>query len=131
MSHWNHSVAYRLTQPFRIEAVEQEIRRQRPDDVLARPRLTSVCASDLKLYAGARDRRALSRKLPLALLHEGVAEVVETGPAASHLRPRRRTEHSLLLCLSRSLPIQGGGLPGLPARRSRRELLPPQSIPFE
>jgi len=90
MSHWNHSVAYRLTQPFRIEAVEQEIRRQRPDDVLARPRLTSVCASDLKLYAGARDRRALSRKLPLALLHEGVAEVVETGPAASHLRPGTR-----------------------------------------
>src|SRR5581483_9389098 len=36
-----------------------------------------------------RDRRALSKKLPLALLHEGVAEVLESGPA-SGLRPGTR-----------------------------------------
>ena len=90
MSYWNHGVAYRLTKPFRIEAVEQEVRRQRPDDVLVRPRLTSVCASDLKLYAGARDRRALSRKLPLALLHEGVGEVVETGQRGPAIRAIQR-----------------------------------------
>jgi len=82
MTKWSHAISYRLTQPFRIEAIEREVRRERPDDVLLRPRVTGVCASDLKLYAGTRDRRALSRKLPLALLHEGVAEVVEAGPAA-------------------------------------------------
>lgn len=75
------AVAYRLTQPFRIEAVPREVRRERADDVLVRPRWTGVCASDLKLYAGTRDRRALSKKLPLALLHEGIAEVIEPGPA--------------------------------------------------
>src|SRR5437867_2942855 len=90
MGTWNSAVSYRLTQPFRIEAVEREIKRERPDDVLVRPRLTGVCASDLKLYAGTRDRRALSKKLPMALLHEGVAEVVETGPSASHARPGTR-----------------------------------------
>ena len=88
MANWNHAVAYRLTQPFRIEAIEREVRRERPDDVLLRPRLTGVCASDLKLYAGTRDRRALSKKLPLALLHEGVAEVVESG--SSDFRPGSR-----------------------------------------
>jgi ribitol-5-phosphate 2-dehydrogenase len=81
-SKWTSAVSYRLTQPFRIEAVEREVKRERPDDVLLRPRLTGVCASDLKLYAGTRDRKALSKKLPLALLHEGVAEVVECGTAA-------------------------------------------------
>ena len=90
MGTWNSAVSYRLTQPFRIEAVEREIKRERPDDVLVRPRLTGVCASDLKLYAGTRDRRALSKKLPMALLHEGVAEVVESGMAASHVRPGSR-----------------------------------------
>lgn len=88
-SRWSHAVAYRLTQPFRIEAVERQVKRERPDDVLVRPRVTGVCASDLKLYAGTRDRSALSRKLPLALLHEGVAEVVEAGAAAG-LRPGTR-----------------------------------------
>jgi len=83
------SIAYRLTQPFRIEPLERPVRRERPDDVLLRPRVTGVCASDLKLYAGTRDRRALSKKLPLALLHEGVAEVLESGPA-SGLRPGTR-----------------------------------------
>jgi ribitol-5-phosphate 2-dehydrogenase len=85
----NAAVAFRLTQPFQIEATELEARRERADDVLVRPRLTGVCASDLKLYAGTRDRRALSKKLPLALLHEGVAEVIEAGPAAG-LKPGTR-----------------------------------------
>jgi len=90
MSKWNSAVSYRLTQPFRIEAVEREIKRERADDVIVRPRVTGVCASDLKLYAGTRDRRALSKKLPMALLHEGVAEVMEPGPAGSHARPGSR-----------------------------------------
>src|SRR6185295_778413 len=43
----------------------------------------------LKLYAGTRDPKALSKKLPLALLHEGVAEVLESDPASA-LRPGTR-----------------------------------------
>lgn len=81
-SRWNPAVAYRLTQPFRIEAIERQIALERPTDVLVRPRVTGVCGSDLKLYAGTRDRAALSRKLPLVLLHEGVADVVEANPAS-------------------------------------------------
>ena len=90
MAAWTRKIAYRLTQPYRIEAVEQELERPGPTEVLVRPRLTSVCGSDLKLYTGSRDRVALSKKLPLALLHEGVAEVVEVGSAVTHLRPGTR-----------------------------------------
>jgi ribitol-5-phosphate 2-dehydrogenase len=84
------AVAFRLTQPFRIEGFEQDLEPHRPGDVVLRPRLTGVCASDLKLYSGARDRQALSRKLPLALLHEGVAEVVGNGNGSGRLRPGTR-----------------------------------------
>ena len=83
-------LAFRLTQPFRIEAVERDAAPTRPADVSLRPRLTGVCASDLKLYTGTRDRQALSRKLPLALLHEGIAEVVRNGNRNGRLRPGTR-----------------------------------------
>jgi ribitol-5-phosphate 2-dehydrogenase len=42
-----------------------------------------VCGSDLKLYTGTRERSAMLQKLPLALLHEGVAEVEEVGGGTS------------------------------------------------
>jgi ribitol-5-phosphate 2-dehydrogenase len=90
MGLWTSGHSYQLTQPFRIEAVEREIVRRGADDVVVRPRVTSVCGSDMKLYTGSRDRRALSRKLPMALLHEGVGEVVEVGPGTRNLRPGSR-----------------------------------------
>jgi ribitol-5-phosphate 2-dehydrogenase (NADP+) len=72
--------AYRLTHPFRIEAEEGRVDAPGPGWVLLRPLRLGVCGSDLKLYAGARERAALLQKLPIALLHEGVAEVVAAGP---------------------------------------------------
>jgi ribitol-5-phosphate 2-dehydrogenase (NADP+) len=71
--------AYRLTHPFRIEAVGEQIVPPAPGWVALRPLRLGVCGSDLKLYTGARERSALMQKLPLALLHEGVAEVVAVG----------------------------------------------------
>jgi ribitol-5-phosphate 2-dehydrogenase len=88
-SPWNPAVAYRLTQPFRIEAIERAVGAELPSDLVVRPRVTGVCGSDLKLYAGTRDRAALSRKLPLVLLHEGVGDVVHAHPA-SGIRPGAR-----------------------------------------
>jgi ribitol-5-phosphate 2-dehydrogenase (NADP+) len=74
--------AYRLTHPFRIEAVEGRLGAPEPGWVLLRPLRLGVCGSDLKLYTGARERSALLQKLPLALLHEGVAEVMAVGPGS-------------------------------------------------
>jgi ribitol-5-phosphate 2-dehydrogenase len=72
--------AYRLTHPFRIEANEERVDAPAAGWVLLRPLRLGVCGSDLKLYTGSRERSALMQKLPLALLHEGVAEVVAAGP---------------------------------------------------
>jgi len=74
------AVVYRLTRPFRIEAFEEPVAELGPGRVLLRPLRSGICGSDLKLYTGSRERSAIMKKLPIALLHEGVAEVVAAGP---------------------------------------------------
>jgi ribitol-5-phosphate 2-dehydrogenase (NADP+) len=76
------ATVYRLTGPFRIEEVEQALPPPGPGMVTLRPLRAGICGSDLKLYSGTRERRALARKLPIALLHEAVAEVLAVGEGA-------------------------------------------------
>lgn len=51
---------------------------EKPDqnDVLIRPRYLSVCAADQRYFQGNRPPEVLARKLPLALFHEAVGEVL-------------------------------------------------------
>ncbi len=69
------SKVVRLTRPFAFD--EREVVRA-PDltRVAVRPLLGCICAADLRYYAGHRSAEALRRKLPMALLHEGVGEIV-------------------------------------------------------
>jgi ribitol-5-phosphate 2-dehydrogenase (NADP+) len=69
------SKVVRLTRPFSFD--EREVLRA-PDitRIAVRPLLGSICAADLRYYAGKRSPDAMRRKLPMALLHEGVGEVV-------------------------------------------------------
>lgn len=46
------------------------------DKVVVRPLYISICAADQRYYTGSRDEQVLSKKLPMALTHEGVGEVV-------------------------------------------------------
>src|SRR5439155_14935892 len=75
------ATVYRLTHPFRVEPFDERLPPPGPGEVLLRPLRVAVCGSDLKLYSGTRERTALIGKLPLALLHEGVAEVAAVGEA--------------------------------------------------
>lgn len=45
-------------------------------DVLIRPRYLSVCAADQRYFQGNRPPEVLAHKLPLALFHEAVGEVL-------------------------------------------------------
>jgi ribitol-5-phosphate 2-dehydrogenase len=81
--------AYRLTHPFRIEGSEEETAAPGPGRLLLRPIRAGICGSDLKLYTGTRERSAMLKKLPIAPLHEGVAEVIAAGAGT----PFRVGEH--------------------------------------
>jgi Threonine dehydrogenase and related Zn-dependent dehydrogenases len=69
------NTVYRLTAPKQIEAVSFD---EKIDEksIIVRPTYLSICHADQRYYTGARDAAVLRKKLPMALIHEGVGEVV-------------------------------------------------------
>lgn len=66
---------YRLIGPKQI-VVEFKERELSGDGVIVRPKKLSICAADQRYYTGTRGKEAMKAKLPMALIHEGVGEVV-------------------------------------------------------
>jgi len=46
------------------------------DHVVVRPTYLSICAADQRYYTGSRGRVVMKKKLPMALIHEGVGEII-------------------------------------------------------
>ncbi|WP_157455796.1 alcohol dehydrogenase catalytic domain-containing protein [Carnobacterium maltaromaticum] len=67
--------AYRLTEPrrFEITYLDTGITSEK---VIVRPLFLSLCNADIRYYTGNRTKEALKKKLPMALIHEAVGEVV-------------------------------------------------------
>jgi len=79
-----HSVksrAYRLVKPWEVveTVVEHEVGGHQ---VVVEPALGSICHADLRYFAGQRRSEALQRKLPMALIHEGIGRIVESSSPA-------------------------------------------------
>ena len=69
------NTVYRLVAPGRIEVEFSDINLLK-DDVLVRPTHLSICHADQRYYQGLRATDILKEKLPMALIHEGIGEVV-------------------------------------------------------
>lgn len=69
----NHS--YRLFSPkqIRIDIVEEHLKE---NDIIVRPTYLSICAADKRYFFGLRKPEVLQKKLPMALIHEAVGEVI-------------------------------------------------------
>lgn len=81
------SKAYRLVRPGVVEEVVLE--HTAPEGyVVVEPILGSICHADLRYFTGQRRAEALARKLPMALIHEGIGRVVESK--ASELQAGQR-----------------------------------------
>ncbi len=65
---------YRLGAPRRFEIDFESINFS--DNCIVRPTHLSICNADQRYYQGTRDAKVLKEKLPMALIHEGVGEVV-------------------------------------------------------
>ncbi|WP_042462082.1 alcohol dehydrogenase catalytic domain-containing protein [Neobacillus dielmonensis] len=70
-----HSRTFRLVKPGEVEEVTIE-RHVQEGEVVVEPTLASICHADLRYYMGQRRPEALAKKLPMALLHEGIGKVV-------------------------------------------------------
>lgn len=66
---------YRLVAPKQI-TVEFEERSLDGEGIIVRPTRLSICAADQRYYTGTRGKEAMRKKLPMALIHEGVGEVI-------------------------------------------------------
>ncbi|WP_249730595.1 alcohol dehydrogenase catalytic domain-containing protein [Paenibacillus sp. J2TS4] len=49
--------------------------------VVVEPTIASICHADLRYFGGLRKPEVLSKKLPMALLHEGIGTVVQDSSA--------------------------------------------------
>lgn len=67
--------SYRLVAPkqIRIDFIDEAI-----DDknVIVRPKYLSICAADQRYYTGSRGEEVMKKKLPMALIHEAVGEII-------------------------------------------------------
>lgn len=65
----------KLTSPRNLEIFFKE-EEYESDQVVVRPTYMSICAADQRYYQGKRKKEILDKKLPLALIHECVGEVI-------------------------------------------------------
>lgn len=66
---------YRLVSPRQFEVTYKD-KSITANQVVVRPTHLSICAADQRYYTGTRGEKAMREKLPMALIHEGVGEVV-------------------------------------------------------
>ncbi len=82
------NTVYQLVRPRQFAVTFREISLS-DTDVLVRPTHLSICRADQRYYQGLREEKVLREKLPMALIHEAIGEVVldRTGqyPAGSRV----------------------------------------------
>lgn len=69
------STVYQLKRPRQFEVIFKNIELNR-EQLLVRPTHLSICNADQRYYQGTRPAEILRRKLPMALIHEGIGSVV-------------------------------------------------------
>lgn len=69
------NTVYRLVAPGRIEVEFSDVD-LRKEAVLVRPTHLSICHADQRYYQGLRATEILKQKLPMALIHEAIGEVI-------------------------------------------------------
>ena len=69
------NAVYRLIAPRKFETDFNDID-MKTEDVIVRPTYLSICNADQRYFQGKRDPKVLAKKLPMALIHEGIGKVV-------------------------------------------------------
>ncbi len=69
------NTVYRLVEPRKFEEQFNDIDLF-DDKVIVRPTHLSICRADERYYQGKRSAEVLKQKLPMALIHEGIGDVL-------------------------------------------------------
>ena len=79
------NTVYRLRAPRRFEIAFSDVEMK---GVIVRPTHLSICNADQRYYQGTRDIKVLAEKLPMALIHEGIGEVIYDDTGAFRIGDR-------------------------------------------
>ncbi|MDD5999422.1 MAG: ribitol-5-phosphate dehydrogenase [Lachnospiraceae bacterium] len=69
------NAVYQLKRPRQFELVYKDITFDK-EHAIVRPTHLSICNADQRYYQGTRPEEVLKKKLPMALIHEGIGQVV-------------------------------------------------------
>lgn len=69
------SAVYQLKRPRQFEMSFRDITLDK-EHVIVRPTYLSICNADQRYYQGTRGEEVLKKKLPMALIHEGIGKVI-------------------------------------------------------
>jgi len=89
---------FQLVEPFVFEIKEKELPALRQGELLLKPLVAGICGSEILYFKGQKSEKKLKERLPMALLHEGTAEVVETGPETSMEKGQKVVVFPMLPC---------------------------------
>lgn len=70
---------FTLVEPFKFVVRERVIESVPRGDVLLKPVVAGICGSEMLYFKGEKEKWKLEERLPMCLLHEGVAQIVEAG----------------------------------------------------
>ena len=87
-----------LVKPFTFAVKERVIDFIPEGNLLLKPVVAGICGSEMLYFKGQKEKEKLESRLPMCLLHEGVAEVVETGKGASLKIGTRVVVNPLIPC---------------------------------
>ena len=77
------NTVYQLVRPRQFEIIFEDVRLDQ-EHILFRPTHLSICNADQRYYQGTRARDVLERKLPMALIHEGIGRVIYDPTGTFH-----------------------------------------------
>jgi ribitol-5-phosphate 2-dehydrogenase len=76
---------FEVVGPYEMRERYEEITELPEDCMLLETRLTGICRADLRYVSCSRPPEVLKQRLPLCVLHEGVARIIEVGDRVQNL----------------------------------------------
>lgn len=113
------NTVYRLVAPRRFEVEFSDIDLH-SGQIIVRPTHLSICHADQRYYQGLRPAEVMKQKLPMALIHEGLGEVVYDPTGTFHngdsviMIPNTPVEHDDIIAENylRSSKFRASGFDG-------------------
>lgn len=87
-----------MVKPFKFQERKKVIQSIPKGFVLLKPIVAGICGSDILYFKGQKEKKKLEERLPICLLHEGVAEVVDVGEGVELQRGTKVVVNPMLPC---------------------------------